>query len=586
VHGSYCDAQTERKDGAVEVFNDQNAVIKLFYQLGIAPSAELERLSAAAASQKRTLADALRSQGRINETQFAQAHAASQSWAFHDLITSPPMPDVLELLPPSVARDLQVVPARLDGGSLYVSCANPSDMQTQRRLQGQVRDYHVELVYSPADVIRKVIETSYSASAEAEDIARNGQLSDRGGTSADVGNDLGDLSGSANDEVVRLVRLTIEQAVRDRGSDIHIEPNERSTIVRFRVDGVLKIANRLPPEIGSRMVSYIKVQTGMRSDETRVGQDGPMEITMGRNKITIRVVTLPGVFGEDVIMRLQTDMARPLSEIGFSPHNLLIFQQAIAQPHGMVLVTGPTGSGKSTTLYSALREVQSEARKIITVEDPVETRMPPGITQVQVHARADWTFERALRSILRSDPDIILLGEIRDSITAKTAVDAAMTGHLLLSTLHTNDAPGALDRLMELGVAPSMAGESLLQVLAQRLLRKLCDRCRVHDSITLEGVHAAGFRGVTELPDKIFQARPGGCEHCRGVGYYGRLAVHEIMNLNEEIRALARKRSTVAEMARAAADNGMLSLRDDGWYKVATGQTGIDEVNRVVAAEH
>lgn len=568
------------------MFNDSNAVIRLFYQSGIAPRAELERLSAAASSQKRTLAEVLRGQGRINDTQVAQAHAASQSWAFHDLITQPPMPEVLALLSPSVARELQVVPARLDGGSLHVACANPSDMQTQRRLQGQVRDYHVELVFSPADVIRKVIETSYSAAAEAEDIARNGQLVDRRGTSTDVGNDLGDLSGSVNDEVVRLVRLTIEQAVRDRGSDIHIEPNERSTIVRFRVDGVLKIATRHPPEIGSRMVSYIKVQTGMRSDETRVGQDGPMEITMAGKKITIRVVTLPGVFGEDVIMRLQTDMARPLSDIGFSPHNLTIFQQAIAQPHGMVLVTGPTGSGKSTTLYSALREVQSETRKIITVEDPVETRMPPGITQVQVHARADWTFERALRSILRSDPDIILLGEIRDSITAKTAVDAAMTGHLLLSTLHTNDAPGALDRLMELGVAPAMAGESLLQVLAQRLLRKLCDRCRVHDSISLEGVHAAGFRGVTELPDEIFQPRPGGCEHCRGVGFYGRLAVHEIMNLNEEIRALARKRSTVAEMSRAATDNGMLSLRDDGWYKVATGQTGIDEVNRVVAAEH
>lgn len=567
------------------MFYDQGAVIRLFHLAGIGTRGELEDMAVAAEKQGRILIDTLVAQHRITDLQVGQAHAASQGWKYHDLLLEPPSVQTIELFPPSTARDLRVVPARLDDRSLLVACSNPGDLNISRQLQGLVREYVIELVYSPAEVITKVIETSYSASAEAQNLARSGLI---GGdqTVTDAGTDLGDLSGSSNDDVIRLVKLTIEQAVRERGSDIHIEPNEHGTIIRFRVDGVLKVADRLHPDIGARMVSYIKVHAKMRSDETRVGQDGPMEMTIGGKKITIRVVTLPGVFGEDVIMRLQTNMARELSTIGFSPHNLAIFQLAIAQPHGMVLVTGPTGSGKSTTLYSALKEVQSETRKIITVEDPVETRMPPGITQVQVNAGAKWTFDRALRSILRSDPDIILLGEIRDSETAKTAVDAAMTGHLLLSTLHTNDAPGALDRLMELGVAPSMAGEALLQVLAQRLLRQLCIHCRIPDPLGLPGIHAAGFSTVADLPEIIYQANPGGCERCRNIGYHGRLAVHEIMNVNEEIRALARKRSTVAEMARAAQRNGMHSLRDDGWFKISRGETSIEEVNRVVAAEH
>lgn len=568
-----------------ELFNDQGAVIKLFHQAGVGTRGELETLATAATEQDRTLIDVLLAQHRITPLQVAQAHAASQGWKYYDLILDPPDTQTLELLPPAIARGLQAVPARLADRSLLVACANPGDLTISRQLQALVRDFVIELVYSPPEVISKVIESSYSASAEAQLLAKSGSIGGGGG-GLEVGGDLGDLTTTANDDVVRLVRLTIEQAVGDRGSDIHIEPYERGTVVRFRVDGVLKVSTRHSPDIGARMVSYIKVQAGMRSDEKRVGQDGPMSINVGGKKITIRVVTLPGVFGEDVIMRLQTDMARPLSSIGFSPHNLQIFQRAIAQPHGMVLVTGPTGSGKSTTLYSALREVQSETRKIITVEDPVETRMPPGITQVQVGRRADWTFDRALRSILRSDPDIILLGEIRDAETAKTAVDAAMTGHLLLSTLHTNDAPSALDRLMELGVAPSMAGEALLQVLAQRLLRQLCGDCRIPDPVSLQGINAAGFPAVTELPEIIYRANPDGCERCRNIGYHGRLAVHEIMDLNEEIRALARKRSTVAEMTRAAHSNGMHSLRDDGWFKISRGETSIDEVNRIIAAEH
>ena len=400
-----------------------------------------------------------------------------------------------------------------------------------------------------------------------------------------TGGDLVPVTEAAEDDapIVRFVNLLISQAIQDHASDIHIEPGEHQLDVRYRIDGVLHEMQAAPKSIQNGVISRLKIMSEIDIAERRKPQDGRMSVVHGGHRIDLRVATLPTVHGEKVVMRIldNTSSTRNISDLHMLEHNFSMYEHSYKKPHGMILVTGPTGSGKSTTLYTTLHAVAKREINVITVEDPVETRMP-GINQVQVNPKAGLTFASALRSILRSDPDVVLIGEIRDQETAQIAIEASLTGHLVLSTLHTNSAPAAITRLTEMDIEPFLVGSALESVVAQRLARRLCDRCKEgyqHDGNDLVrlGFPMAPDGGVPLL------FRPVGCVACSNTGYRGRIALHEVMVLNEELERLAVARASNADLMRAAIAGGMLTLRQDGWAKVALGYTSIEEVLRVVA---
>jgi type IV pilus assembly protein PilB len=383
--------------------------------------------------------------------------------------------------------------------------------------------------------------------------------------------------------IVKFVNLLITQAIQDRASDIHIEPTERDLRVRFRIDGVLHEIMKSPKTIQAGVISRLKIMSDINIAERRIPQDGRLSVQANGKKIDLRVATLPTVWGEKIVMRIldnSTAMMR-LTDLGFSDNNYTRFETSFVKPYGMILVTGPTGSGKSTTLYATLNIVSTPEKNVITVEDPVEYRIP-GINQVQVNVKAGLTFAAALRSILRSDPDVVLIGEIRDHETAQIAVEAALTGHLVLSTLHTNDAPSAITRLTEMGIEPFLVGSALDCVLAQRLARRLCSKCKEPYLPSEKEMTASNFPWLPGEPVPELY-RPVGCPTCAKTGYKGRLALHEVMKVGEEIERLAVDRASSTEIAAVATRDGMASLRDDGWHKVIAGVTSIEEILRVVA---
>jgi len=353
--------------------------------------------------------------------------------------------------------------------------------------------------------------------------------------------------------------------------------------VRYRIDGVMHEMQRAPKNIQNGVISRLKIMADIDIAERRRPQDGRMSVSHGGRKIDLRVATLPTVWGEKVVMRILDNSSSGMSmdDLNLLPRNLEVYKKSYSKPYGMILVTGPTGSGKSTTLYTTLTAVARPEINVITVEDPVEYRMK-GINQVQVNPKAGLTFASALRSILRSDPDVVLLGEIRDHETAQIAIEASLTGHLVLSTLHTNDAPSAVTRLIEMDIEPFLVGSALDCVVAQRLARRLCDRCKQsyqHDPYELTQLNV-GYDPATP-PPTLF--RPVGCTNCSKTGYRGRIAIHEVMTVTEDIERLAVARSSSAEIARLARQQGMLTLREDGWMKAQMGLTSVEEILRVVA---
>jgi type IV pilus assembly protein PilB len=382
--------------------------------------------------------------------------------------------------------------------------------------------------------------------------------------------------------IVKYVNLLITQAIQDRASDIHLEPTETDLRVRYRIDGVLHEVMRSPKAIQSGVISRLKIMADINIAERRIPQDGRLSVNAHGKKIDLRVATLPTVWGEKVVMRiLDNSTARlDLADLGFSDDNYERYSRSFVKPYGMILVTGPTGSGKSTTLYATLNIISRPEVNVITVEDPVEYRLP-NINQVQTNNKAGLTFASALRSILRSDPDIVLIGEIRDHETGQIAVEAALTGHLVLSTLHTNDAPSAITRLTEMGIEPFLVGSALDAVLAQRLARRLCPKCKEAYTPTPESLVQAKFpwQDGEALPELF---RPIGCSVCAKTGYKGRLALHEVMTVSEDIERLAVERASSTAIESVAKSEGMKTLRDDGMAKVLAGVTSLDEILRVV----
>ena len=487
-------------------------------------------------------------------------------------------------LPVHVMERVIAVPYALEGNVLRIAIADPGNVNAIDELRLATR-FQLELAVASKDdieiEIRRLLRASEAFGARAA-IDEEDALLDEGEDEVD---DLEVEDGISDVPLVRLVNSIIFQAAEDGASDIHFEPQEDALAVRLRIDGVLHEVQRIPKRMMPGVTTRLKVLAKLDIAERRKPQDGRISLNAAAagRMLDVRVATLPTVEGEAVVMRLldKSKKAPTLTELGLSDDMRVKMEEIIRRPTGAVLATGPTGSGKSTTLYAALTEINNPSINIITVEDPVEFRLH-GVNQVQINARAGLTFAAALRSILRSDPDVVMVGEIRDGETAKISIEAALTGHLVLSTLHTNDAPGAITRLNEMGVEPFLTGSAVSAVLAQRLARKLCTHCcEMYTPTTDEMIKARVSPDVAAAADGVVFYRKKGCPRCGQTGYKGRVGVYQLLVMSEQLEALAAAKASREELERAAIEEGMRTLWDDGLSKVAAGLTSLEELARV-----
>lgn len=521
------------------------------------------------------LARLLLREGYLTAEQLGQLQSQVRGWKFIDLRREPVKPETLTLLPRAVAEAEHAVVFRSEGKGVCVALADPTERPFTRLLRKRFGS-HVEFFVAVEAAILTAL-----ASAEGGMEERFGQILQRAGREK-----------SPKDEedrsIVELVEILLLAAVRRGASDIHIEPQEESTIVRLRIDGLLHRTLTFPSAVHTRVILRIKVLSNLATDEHAVPQDGKLLWrTPDGSRVDVRVSIVPTIYGENVVLRLlvSEEQALPLESLGLLPLDRRILEEESKRTWGMILVTGPTGSGKTTTLYAVMRRLNREHVNISTIEDPVEYRLP-GASQIQVHEKVGLVFATGLRSLVRQDPNIILVGEIRDRETAGIAVNAAMTGHLVLSTLHTNDAPTAMPRLVDMGVEPFLIASTVNVVIAQRLVRTICVRCR--ESID---VRREEFQGVipTEELEKIFGDdavvrlyRGKGCDLCGGSGFRGRTAIFEVLQMDEEIRRHVVARESADALRIAARAKGMTTMVDDGIAKVRQGLTTIEEVIRVI----
>jgi type IV pilus assembly protein PilB len=510
----------------------------------------------------------------VTETEITEASAYAYGMDSVDLETYRIDPVAAARIPLALATRHQVLGLAITDNELTLAITDPSDVVAFDDVRAAT-GLSIRPVMVEARELRKKIEL---LNREYND------LGDVGGSSVSESNAaaVSDLT-SADDDAptVRYINALLEQAINNRASDLHMEPTEHNLKVRFRIDGVLHEVDTVPKKVQNSLLSRIKVMSNLDITERRLPQNGRITAKIGEMSVDLRVATLPTVWGEKIVLRvLDTGgIDLRLANLGFSDLNLARFSSAFTKPHGMVLVTGPTGSGKSTTLYAALSHVNKPTINIITVEDPVEYRLG-GVNQVQVDVKAGLTFAAVLPAILRTDPDVVLIGEIRDRPTAQIAVEAALTGHLVLSTLHTNDAPSAVTRLVEMGIEPFLVGSSVDAVLAQRLARRLCDWCKQEYVPTEAELDAVRWPiGTIGTPERLW--RPAGCRECTNTGYKGRMALHEVMPVSEEIERLAVSRASASEIHRVALAEGLIDLRVDGLIKAAEGKTSIEEVIRI-----
>ena len=517
--------------------------------------------------------------GPLPDSATASALADRFGLEFRDAIEPQDLdPALVRRLPIQYARRAACLPLReRDDGALEVALADPRAAQVVDDLRALFGRRMVPVVV-PASAILDSINRAYddaqgTAQAVMGDIEEGGL--DEVAHDLEEPHDLLDADDEA--PIIRLVNSLLFQAVKDRASDIHVEPFERDVVVRFRIDGVLYDVLKPPRRYHPTIVARIKIMAGLDIAEKRLPQDGRLRFRIAGRDIDVRVSIVPTQFGERAVLRLldRTGALLSLEDLGLRGENLQAFERLIERSHGILLVTGPTGSGKTTTLYAALARLNSSARNIITIEDPIEYQLH-GIGQIQVNPKIDLTFAGGLRSILRQDPDVIMVGEIRDSETAEIAIQAALTGHLVFSTLHTNDSFGALSRLVDMGIEPFLVSSSLNGVMAQRLVRRVCPACRVPQTASTETEHRLGITQGT----RIYQEGPG-CESCKGTGYRGRTGIHELLPIDDEVRTLVMQRSDAAAIRRLATGRGMKTLRDDGATKITEGTTTVAEVLRV-----
>ena len=478
------------------------------------------------------------------------------------------------LLGTAAAKRYEAVPvAYVDERTLLVAMADPANVLAIDDI-AIMTGLEVRAAVASREDISGLIGRITRLDDVVEDVSFGGEDSFDDGPAEIV-----DLRDSADDQpVIKLVNQVIAQAVEQGASDVHLEPDGKDLRVRFRIDGVLLETTTIPKRMVSGVISRVKIMSDLDIAERRVPQDGRVSLTIDGHSIDLRVVSLPSVHGESIVMRIldKGSVVMELDRLGMEPTDLARFAKAYAQAYGAVLVTGPTGSGKSTTLYAALGVINTPEKNIITIEDPVEYQVG-GITQVQVNGKAGLNFASGLRAMMRADPDVIMVGEIRDRETAQIAVEAALTGHLVLSTLHTNDAPGAITRLIEMGTEPFLVSSAIDCVVAQRLARTLCEHCKKPIHIEADVLQLNGF----DIDHGIDAYEPAGCPRCGGSGYKGRLGLYEVMSVTDEIRKLAIARASADQIGAVAVQQGMTRLREDGLEKVKQGRTSIAEVARV-----
>jgi len=547
---------------------------QILIEQGLITSAQLEQALEEHRKTPKSLGRVLIDLGMIKEADLVRALAEQVGLEFVDLSDYHIDPSSTTLLPDALARRYRAIPIGERDGKLLVAMSDPANVYALDDIR-TITNRDVQPVVATAADIEQAIQRFAGMDGQVEALASQ--------ASEELQADDEHLEAALEEApIVKLVQAIMTQAVGDRASDVHIEPTERDVRVRFRVDGVLHEVMHSPKNIQGGLISRLKVMADLNIAEKRVPQDGRISMRVGGRQLDLRVATLPTVYGEKIVIRVldKSQALMKLEDLGFLEDAYKRFSASFRKPYGAILVTGPTGSGKSTTMYATLNILNEEDRNIITVEDPVEYRLD-GVNQMQVTPKAGLTFASALRSILRADPDIVLIGEIRDKETATIAIEAALTGHLVLSSLHTNDAASAISRLVEMEVETFLVASAIDCVVAQRLARVLCERCKeAYKPEPTELLEAGYPEWLLPEIDELF--RPAGCSACSSTGFRGRAGLYEVMPMTEEIERLTVDRASADVIRSTAIQQGMMSLRDDGLEKARTGMTSIGEIARVV----
>lgn len=558
-----------------EIAKKSKSLTNLLIEGGLVTQEQLLEALAKKEDTGKSLARTLVEMGIVSEVKLTQVLAQHLGLEFVDLGSYRVDITAVALLDEKVASRHLALPIGYEDGTLIVAMADPTNIFALDDIKMYAGQQIKPVVATKGD-IQDAIRTYYRDTDDnvVEDFETD-ELDESELTDA-IGQAVGDAP------IVKFINFVISEAVTTGASDIHFDPQKKEIIIRYRVDGVLRDAKSLPIRSMPALTSRVKIMSDLNIAEKRIPQDGHYDRVVQGKPIDFRVAVLPTVFGEKIVLRIldKSSILLRLSDLGYSGDALAIYQEAFRKPNGAILVTGPTGSGKSTTLYATLNVLNDETKNITTVEDPVEYRLP-GINQIQINPKAGLNFSMALRSILRTSPDIIMVGEIRDLETAQIAIESALTGHLVFSTLHTNDAPGAITRLTEMGIEPFLTASGIVCVLAQRLGRKLCT-CKQEYEPEEELLERLKFPHKPGEKVTVYRPNPNGCERCGGIGYKGRIALVEIMTMTQEIEHLTIEEASTAAIKKVALDQGMKTMRMDGWEKVLEGTTSIEEVLRVV----
>jgi len=564
------------------VQHNEEDVLKVLEDVGLVTGQQIALARSRFNGEK--VVDVLIRDGVVSETDVSRSLAAEAQMDWLDLSSLVIPPDVIAQIRPEDARRYKVIPVGFGENGLLLAVSDPLDIDTIDSLSFLLQR-EIELVCSSPEKIKEALIKYYGTADEAANVLRK-----KIGENVDLELEItegGEIAegNEADAPIIRMVSMLIVEAHRLRASDIHLEPLDKKFRVRFRIDGLLQEMQAPPKRLQSAIVSRIKIMTGSMSiAEKRLPQDGRIQVKIKKKPLDLRVSTIPTNHGESVVLRLldKERLVLGLPELGFFSDDEETFERLIKLPDGIVLVTGPTGSGKTTTLYACLNCINKPDRKIITVEEPVEYQMT-GINQVQVNTEIGMTFPAVLRSILRQAPNIIMIGEIRDLETASIATNASLTGHLVFSTMHTNDAPSGVARLIEIGVPPFLAASSVRAIVAQRLVRRLCQNCREPGQLTESEMRALRIEpGQTHDPRMM---RPVGCDACRNTGYKGRTGIFEIFVIDDELRHMINKRSSILMLRQRARELGMRTLREDGVRKVLAGLTSAEEVISITVGD-
>lgn len=566
-----------------------NTIEDILGGLGVLTPDQVSQVKLEQINTGRQVRDILLEKGWASDKDILGAQARILNIPVAELKDKPVPSEVMSKIPEAVAKHYVLMPFALENNVLHVAMSDPLDLQVIEFLETKSGS-KVKTYVAPVEEIQAAIETNYSQSIDKDVRAALKEAQTETTKIEESIKDINKIDDAIRDApVARIVSTMLEYAAKSRASDVHIEPGEENTRVRYRIDGVLQERLVLPTKVHDSVISRIKILSNMKIDERRVPQDGRFQIQVGEQQIDLRVSTLPTSKGEKVVMRLlRKDSTVPtFADLGLRGNGLKVFENALSKTAGIILVTGPTGSGKTTTLRTSLTKLNSIKVNISTLEDPVEYEIP-GVNQVQINPAAGLTFASGLRAFLRQDPNIIMVGEIRDGETVDLAIQASLTGHLVLSTLHTNSAAGALPRMIDMGAEPFLIASSVNAIMAQRLVRQLCQKCKkavlAEDIMEKQMRDALGNLWPKQLETgKVSVYQPQGCSACNDLGYAGRIGIYEVLEVNEKIGRLILERESSDKMEAEAVAGGMLTMKQDGFLKVLEGQTTFEEILRVIS---